>query len=52
MGEIKLIKNKKTGIIEAFKSGKKIDEIINIGDEVKPKEKKNNSKSKQKTVYK
>lgn len=30
-----LIRNKETGILEVWENGKKVDEIITMGDEVK-----------------
>lgn len=32
---IKFIRNKSTGILEAYKNGKKISDIITMGDEIK-----------------
>lgn len=42
MSKVKLIRNKDTGEMEAFKDGKKIGKVITMGDEVK--DKKNDSK--------
>ena len=32
---IEFKRNKKTGIVEVWKDGKKVGEIVNMGDEVK-----------------
>lgn len=32
---IKFKRNKETGIVEVWKDGKKVGEIVNMGDEVK-----------------
>ena len=37
---IEFIRNEKTGILEAFKDGKKVGEVITMGDRIK-KEKPN-----------
>lgn len=34
---IELRRNKKTGIVESFKNGKKIGQVITMGDDVKKK---------------
>lgn len=34
---IEFKRNKKTGILEAWKNGKKIGEVITMGDEIKNK---------------
>lgn len=36
---VELRRNKKTGIVEAFRNGKKVGEIVTMGDDIK-KEKK------------
>lgn len=37
---IKFIRNKETGILETYKNGKKVGEVITMGDEVIKKDKK------------
>lgn len=37
---VELRRNKKTGIVESFRNGKKIGEVITMGDTTKEKKKK------------